>query len=128
MPTTLGVIKATVGAVLFNIEKFFGKIVGESVDIGNKAINTGSNLTSGSVYGVPVLTVSMIAITSVIMAYVTAEDVTATSNTPFGIISSIKDLVSPNSSKSEYMGGKNHKSRKTRVEKKRTSTQKKGGK
>jgi hypothetical protein len=58
-------------SALTALKDFSGGVISPVIDAGNSVIKSGSNATDVSVYGVPLLTVSMIAITSVILAYVT---------------------------------------------------------
>jgi hypothetical protein len=62
---------ATPTTALTVVKDFTGGIIGSAWNAGNSVFKIGANATDVSVYGVPLLTVSMIAITSVIMAYVT---------------------------------------------------------
>lgn len=108
--------------IISTIQTYLGGALNKATTAGNSAITAGTVATSGSVYGVPILTISMIAITSFIMAYVTMGD-PAGESTEFGIPN-----LTGSSNSDVFSGGKGRRSRKSGSRKRRVATQKKRGK
>jgi len=61
-------------SVITGLQTIFGSTFNRIASIGTGAIHTGSVMTDGNLFGVPFLTISTIAITSMVMAYVTLGD------------------------------------------------------
>lgn len=114
----------TTPSILSSIQGYFGGTVTSAVATGNGIINTGTNAASGSMLGVPMLTLSMIAITSIVMAYVTMGDTSSHNSTITGTLDSI---ASAPTKALGLSGGKGNRSRKTGRGKKRVTTHRKGG-